>query len=205
MKDKTIFKKALVAVPFLFLLFLSQTTQAYAWSWGVSYSSYHHHNHYPYGHREVVLPRGFVSLTIGDGRYYYSDGLFYRSGPRDYVVVPAPVGAVIYTLPGGCHKVIVDDMAYYSYNGIYYSRVPGGYQVVEAPPSVVVDTTTVASIPSNLSSGRDEDSLTVNIPNAKGGYTAVILKRSGNGFVGPQGEFYPEFPKVQQLKVMYGR
>ena len=46
---------------------------------------------------------------------------------------------------------------------------------------------------------------TVNIPNDHGGYTAVIIKRSGNGFTGPQGEFYPEFPKVSQLRVMYGK
>ena len=49
------------------------------------------------------------------------------------------------------------------------------------------------------------DVFTVNIPNDHGGYTAVIIKRSGNGFIGPQGEFYPEFPKVFQLKIMYGK
>ena len=49
------------------------------------------------------------------------------------------------------------------------------------------------------------DQFTVNIPNDHGGYTAVVIKRSGNGFIGPQGEFYPEFPKVSQLKIMYGK
>ena len=28
---------------------------------------------------------------------------------------------------------------------------------------------------------------------------------AGNGFIGPQGEFYPDFPRVEQLKVMYGK
>ncbi len=46
---------------------------------------------------------------------------------------------------------------------------------------------------------------TVNIPNDHGGYTAVVIKRSGNGYTGPQGEYYPEFPKVFQLKIMYGK
>jgi hypothetical protein len=46
---------------------------------------------------------------------------------------------------------------------------------------------------------------TINIPNNHGGYTAVVLKKSGTGYVGPQGEFYPEFPKVFQLKMMYGK
>ena len=47
------------------------------------------------------------------------------------------------------------------------------------------------------------DEFTVNVPNDHGGYTAVLIKRSGNGFTGPQGEFYPEFPKVSQLKIIY--
>jgi hypothetical protein len=46
---------------------------------------------------------------------------------------------------------------------------------------------------------------TVNIPNDHGGFTAVVIKRSGNGFTGPQGEYYPDFPKVSQLKIMYGK
>ena len=50
-----------------------------------------------------------------------------------------------------------------------------------------------------------QDIFTVNIPNTRGGYTPVALKRSGSGFIGPQGEYYTEFPKVEQLKVMYGK
>lgn len=45
---------------------------------------------------------------------------------------------------------------------------------------------------------------TVNIPNLRGGYNAVVIKRSGEGFVGPQGEYYPEFPKIFQLQIKYG-
>ena len=51
----------------------------------------------------------------------------------------------------------------------------------------------------------DPNEFTVNIPNEHGGYNAVVIKRSGNGFVGPQGEFYPEFPKRFQLQMKYGR
>ncbi len=49
------------------------------------------------------------------------------------------------------------------------------------------------------------DSITVNIPDKTGGYTAVTLKRSGTGFIGPQGEFYPVFPKVSELEIIYGK
>ena len=34
-----------------------------------------------------------------------------------------------------------------------------------------------------------QNEFTVNIPNDHGGYTAVVIKRSGNGFKGPQGEY----------------
>ena len=33
----------------------------------------------------------------------------------------------------------------------------------------------------------------------------VDQSRVGKGFIGPQGEYYPELPKMEQLKVMYGK
>lgn len=51
---------------------------------------------------------------------------------------------------------------------------------------------------------RNEDALTINIPNADGGYTPVTLNRSKNGYTGPQGEFYPDHPTVEQLRILYG-
>jgi hypothetical protein len=45
---------------------------------------------------------------------------------------------------------------------------------------------------------------TVNVPNRRGGYTPVVIKKSGSGWIGPQGEFYPQFPKVSTLKAIYG-
>lgn len=48
------------------------------------------------------------------------------------------------------------------------------------------------------------DDFTLNVPNAQGGYTAIVIKKSGNGYVGPQGEYYQQFPTVAQLQTMYG-
>src|ERR1700679_2483590 len=59
----------------------------------------------------------------------------------------------------------------------------------------------VVDAPSATYSG---DSVTVNVPNNNGGYTAVVLKRSGNGYVGPQGEYYDQVPTTAQLQAMYG-
>ena len=49
----------------------------------------------------------------------------------------------------------------------------------------------------------DYNDFTVNIPNSQGGYTAIVIKQSGSGYTGPQGEYYTSFPTVVQLQVMY--
>ena len=70
-------------------------------------------------------------------------------------------------------------------------------QVIVAQPAQVVVAQTP---PSTTYSG---DTVTVNVPNSNGGYTAVVLKRSGNGYVGPQGEYYDQIPTNAQLQAMY--
>jgi len=62
----------------------------------------------------------------------------------------------------------------------------------------------ISNIPAPPSS-LPTDEITVNIPNVHGGYNAVVLKKSNGGFIGPQGEFYPEFPKIFQLQMKYGQ
>jgi hypothetical protein len=71
----------------------------------------------------------------------------------------------------------------------------------EAPAPTVVGAP-APSVPSTVYSG---DTVTVNVPNNSGGYTSVLLKRSGNGYVGPQGEYYDQIPSTEQLQAMYGR
>jgi len=62
-----------------------------------------------------------------------------------------------------------------------------------------------ATVENAASTAATQDAFTVNIPNSKGTYTPVTLKKSGNGFIGPQGEYYPQFPSIEQLKVMYAK
>ncbi len=118
-----------------------------------------------------------ISLSLWPDRYYY--GRTYYVQP-DYVLVS----------PAYYQPVMVNGVTYYVNNGAYYLYTGYGYQAVTPPVAVSQPT---------------DDSFTINIPSDKGGYTAVVLKRSGNGFVGPQGEFYSAFPKVSQLKAMYGK
>ena len=102
----------------------------------------------------------------------------------------------------------------HSYVGFNFSVWPDSYYyrsyyypTVYYPPvtRVVVSQPVYQVAPPVSTVSGDIDAFTVNIPNDQGAYTAVIIKKSGNGFVGPQGEFYPEFPKVAQLKVIYGK
>ncbi len=195
--------KVLLGVSVLTILTAFFPLQANAWD-RHDRRGYNHRSNYPYGRTVVHLPGKYISITFGTGRFFYSEGCFYRNRGRDYAVVQPPVGVVIATVPAGYHKVIIDGRSYYSYNGVYYSRVARGYQVVEPPSSVIVEPDIVSEdVAANVSGGDFSGSFTVNIPDSKRGYTAVTLKRSGSGYVGPQGEFYSEFPKVEQLRAMY--
>ncbi len=106
-----------------------------------------------------------------------------------YTYLPAPtavsVGSFVTILPEDYQTFILHNQKYYYSDGIYYIEMFQGYQVVAQPLF------------------EDDVSFPVNIPTEQGGYAQVVLKKSGQGFIGPQGEFYPEFPKVAQLKAMY--
>ena len=216
-----------VAVSILALSVVSQVAQAYPWQHDrPEYDQHDRHDqrppfytrHYlPPGGAVRGLPHDYLRLVLGGLEYYYWEGMFYRMAADQYVVVSAPVGAVVTAVPVGCQPFVVDGVPYYTVNGITYMQTSLGYQVVPppnvvvvqsapppAPGSVVIQTQSAAPAAA-APAGNPDDVFTVNIPNSQGAYTAVTLKRSGNGFVGPQGEFYTEFPRVEQLKAMYGK
>ena len=114
--------------------------------------------------------------------------------------------------------MVVNGVTYYVNNGVYYIYTQYGYQAVATPlgasvpvvtqitaptaPAAIQPAAPAAVVPASVDT---DEAFTINVPNNKGGYTAVILKKSGKGFIGPQGEFYSEFPKVSQLQLMYGK
>ena len=79
------------------------------------------------------------------------------------------------------------------------------YQVVELPQEVrfIDDKVLISSVPKYAQNNSEE--FVVNILNVNGSYTQVKIVRVNNGFIGPQGEYYTEFPRVDQLKIMYGK
>ncbi len=79
------------------------------------------------------LPNGAVSISVGNSRYHYHRGTYYKKGTRGYVVATPPRGAVIRELPRGHTRIVVAGTVYYRYRGAYYRREPHGFIVVEAP------------------------------------------------------------------------
>jgi hypothetical protein len=147
----------------------------------------------------------------GGGRHYYSNGGWYRHGwlGFDIAVSALAIGALIDSLPPRYTTVVVAGTPYYYYDNYYYRPYPnGGYVVVPPPvlaqPAVVMpQQAQAAAVPAMQA--QPQEASTINIPNSRGGYTAVTLKRAGSGFIGPQGEYYSDNPTVEQLKVLYGK
>lgn len=179
------------------------------------------------GVSKVVLVSGLIVTILGATAsahergpvHYYRGDHWYRAGwfGLGVAVAALTVGALVEALPPRHTTVIVGNDAYYYYDGTYFRPAPGGYVVVPAPvvaspmvvvppaAPVVVASPPVAPVAVVAPVPQDPGVVTVNIPNEKGSYTPVSLRRSGSGFVGPQGEYYPEFPKVEQLRMMYGK
>jgi hypothetical protein len=147
---------------------------------------YRYHDHPHLGVHVNILPNRYSTVWAGRQRYYYSDGLYYSPYGREYVIVQPPVGAFVNTVPVDFSPIVINGITYYTNNGIYYLFTPKGYQVIANPIEV-------------------NAVFTVNVPNSQGSYIPVIIKKSGNGYIGPEGEFYPQFPTVSQLKTVYGK
>ena len=146
---------------------------------------------------------GYVGISIGTwpGSYYDGNPYYYP-----YYADPYYSPGYVVVSSSSYQPVVVNGVTYYVNNGVYYIYTQYGYQAVATPVGAVAPVIQAApAVTTEVVNTGSDDSFTINIPNDKGGYTAVLLKKSGSGFVGPQGEFYSEFPKVSQLQVMYGK
>ncbi|MBF0532650.1 MAG: hypothetical protein HQL23_06065 [Candidatus Omnitrophica bacterium] len=224
-------KSKKVAILLLTGALLMPSTRSFAWERDRHEGRhfYRYHERPSFGLRFSYIPDGCFTVGVSGRRYYYYDGLYYNRLGTDYVLIVPPIGAVVTTIPPEYSPVMINGVTYYTDNGIYYVYTPQGYQVVPQPMTIVPAAPVVAApapqvvasqpaataeqppviVPAqgtlSTSNGSADETFTVNIPNKQGGYTAVTMKKSGIGFLGPQGEFYAEFPKVSQLQVMYGK
>lgn len=129
-------------------------------------------------HREVVVAK--------NRRYHYRDGRFYWPSFFNFglFVARPPFGAVVTVLPARHKTLVLSGITYYYYDDVYYRVCPGGYRVVPEPVS--------------------GPKITINVPHSRGGFISVTLTRQGDGYRGPQGEYYPGHPTVEQLRALYG-
>jgi hypothetical protein len=133
------------------------------------------------------------------------------------------VGAYVDNLPDGYTAVVVGGVPYYYYGGVYFRPHLSGYVVVAAPvqyaapadqssppaaapqaPASLQSPAPSSEQSGSLSAVPQSDTIIVNVPNAKGGFTPVKLVKRNGGYVGPQGEFYSGNPTVDELKALYG-
>jgi len=106
---------------------------------GVRQQMYYKNRYYPIGYRLNTLPRGYLSFSLGSGRYYYQSGLYYRRHGSSYVVVQAPIGAYINVLPYGYRTFYLGGIPYFYASGVYYNWNDRyrSYQVVRQPDSML--------------------------------------------------------------------
>ena len=69
--------------------------------------------------RDLPRERFIVGGPRG-GRYWYSGGVWYNSGPRGFVVIGAPIGAFVPVLPPYYTTVYFGGVPYYYANDTYY-------------------------------------------------------------------------------------
>ncbi len=93
---------------------------------------YYQHYYKP-GYRVNPLPYGHSRVFVNAAEYYFFDGFFYRPYGGGYVVVEAPLGAIIATLPRLHQSIHWHGQPYFLVGTTFYRRHPGGYIVVPNP------------------------------------------------------------------------
>ncbi len=154
------------------------------------------------------------------GGYYHSywGWPYYYPWGTDVAVIP-PIGAYVAYIPEGYATVVVGNDKYYCYNGVYFQPYSDGFVIVSPPtqsataaaqpaatakPEASAAPVEPKSLSSAPASSKSSDTVSVGVPNSKGGYTSVQLIKHKDGYLGPQGEFYKGHASLDQLKALYG-
>ena len=116
-----------------------------------------------------------------------------------------PTGTIVATLPHHYTTELVNGQTFYHGRHHWYRRCEDGFVIVDEP---MPQTALIAEAPKadSTHAGHSEnpDNLVVNIPCPDGSSTQVKLQKHHDGYVGPQGEFYPGRPGIAELKTLYG-
>ncbi len=201
---------AVVVVPILSMIFLASSARAdETWS-GKDRSSHHEQkvkppkpeNHQKRSDQETRRNQGIHRDRDENAQqvrrnFYFTERPYYRpvqvfsyvniAPPVEYSTQAPSIGGFVDSLPAGYLSITINGVLYAVYQGVFYEQVSSGYQAVDI-------STLVFNGPFSLG-----------ILNSGGVYIQIPMKAVGNGFIGPQGEFYPQFPPIRQLRAMYVR
>lgn len=116
---------------------------------------------YKTGYRLPVLPRTHVRIMFGGLPYFYYSGIFYRPHGTGYIVVTAPVGALVRTLPFGFIAFTIGLSTYYYVNDDYYvwDEDREAYRVVAKPPGAAeaIEQATAGRLVAYPNNGQSEE------------------------------------------------
>lgn len=87
-----------------------------------------------YGQIEHRIPSQHIVVRFRNHPYYYHGGLFYDLNRGSYIIVNAPVGALVPSLPLGYLSFGVGPGRYFYFGGTYYVQSGQQYEVVAPPP-----------------------------------------------------------------------
>jgi hypothetical protein len=85
------------------------------------------------GHIVKNLPKKHQVVKLRRHQYYFSEGVFYNNTRGNFVVVNAPIGAVIPVLSGRYTTFGIGLHRYFYLSGTYYQKVATGYEVIRQP------------------------------------------------------------------------
>lgn len=114
------------------------------WHVGVPFAWHPAVHWHPIGFFLTTVAVTAVIVSVANHNYYYDSGIYYekrsQSGQSGYVVVPAPVGAVVPTLPEGYLSFQTGSDVYFYYSGTYYVQDTDQvhYVVMQPPVGAVV-------------------------------------------------------------------
>lgn len=81
---------------------------------------------------------GTPTVTVGGITYLYDRGIFLLAQGTQYVVVTAPVGAVVGALPAGAYPVATKAGPLQYFFGTFFRAKDGGFEVVVPPAGALV-------------------------------------------------------------------
>ncbi len=155
----------------------------------------------------------FVAVTLKklEGGYLGPQGEFYPTMP------PVTLLTEMYGISEELRHVRSDTYFIYvpnkdgeGFTRVTLTRHDGGYlgpqgEFYPLMPTVAHLTEMYGTGPSASEEPQEANEVRIKVLKNNGeGSTEVILKRHDQGYLGPQGEFYPELPSAEQLREMYG-